>query len=70
MFCDFVFKIFQMHLHNEDEAKAMLIGYAQDIAPNLTEDEVLNIIYNYTGLYSFEKTILTASRNKKLKKTG
>jgi hypothetical protein len=70
MFCDFVFKIFEMHLSNEDEAKAMLIGYAKDIASNLTEDEILNILYNYTGIYSFEKTLLTASRNKESKKTG
>jgi hypothetical protein len=70
MFCDFVFKIFEMHLSSEDEAKAMLIGYARDIAPNLTEDEILNLLYNYTGLYSFEKTLLTASRNKKSQRTG
>jgi hypothetical protein len=68
-FCDFVFKIFHMHFQNEDEAKAMLIGYAKDIAPSLNEDEILNIIYNYTGLYSFENTILTASRNKEATRT-
>jgi hypothetical protein len=59
-----------MHFQNEDEAKAMLIGYAKDIAPNLTEDEILAIIYSYTGLFSFENTILNACRNKKSTKTG
>ena len=64
MFSELVAKLFDMQVTDEDTAKAIIIDYAKKVAPNLTDDEIVHIMYNYTGLYSFENTIEMAGKNK------
>jgi hypothetical protein len=65
MFCDLVSKLFDLQIHDEDQAKKMIISYAQSISPDLTDNDILHIVYRYNGQYSFEQTVVRASKEKK-----
>jgi hypothetical protein len=71
MFLDLAKRLFEIDIPKENMAKFLVVKYAKKIAPGLTTAEILQIIYNYTGLYSFENTFTAAAKGKiKQKKTA